>query len=194
MYTFPPLQESDDLNEVYRLFGIAAHHCSNIEYRLVIFLLEPMSLSSIRLTRKKIKTVKERVDEAQKAQKQIDEVFNELCGMTIGQLIRQIKKHYNLNKDIEKYLRKILDKRNYLMHHFYASYGTKMHLKKTLKKMQQELKNIIDCLQEASLRLDKQVSDHLARRGLLVPARKMLYDMLGLNDLLESDTREHPHR
>ena len=107
MYTFPPLQESDDLNEVYRLFGIASHYCSNIEHRLLIFLLEPVSLSSIRMTGKKNKAVEERIDEAKKVQERIDEVTKKLCEMTIGQLIEQIKQHYNLNEYQKKYLRKI---------------------------------------------------------------------------------------
>jgi predicted transcriptional regulator len=164
MYTFPPLKDSDDINEVYRLFGIAAHHCSNIEKRILMFLFEPMSFKEKKLTEEKI-----------------DEVAEKLYSMTLGQLLHKIKQNYNLDKDQEEYWRGILEKRNHLMHHFYASYGTKMHLSSTLIQMQKELKNTIYELQEASLWLDKQVMQYLDRRGLLDLARKTLHNILGSN-------------
>lgn len=34
------LEKSEDLDNVYRLFGVCAHYCSNIEYGLA-FLLQP---------------------------------------------------------------------------------------------------------------------------------------------------------
>ena len=121
MHIFPPpLQDSEELNEVYRLFGIAAHHCSNIEHRLLMFLFEPMWFKEEMLTEEKIA-----------------EVEAKLNGMTLGQIIQQIKKNYALDKDQEEYMQDILTRRNYLMHHFYAFYGIEMHLNSTLIKMQQ---------------------------------------------------------
>jgi hypothetical protein len=35
------LEESEEINEVYKLYGIAAHNCCNIEYRIAHLLLGP---------------------------------------------------------------------------------------------------------------------------------------------------------
>ncbi|MHC4068609.1 MAG: hypothetical protein ACYS18_00890 [Planctomycetota bacterium] len=168
MCTFPSLKESEELNEVYRLFGIAAHHCSNIEHRILMFLFEPMWFKEAKLTEEKI-----------------DKVEKMLNDMTLGQLLNKIKQHYEIDKDQEKYWRSILEKRNHLMHHFYASYGTRMHLSSTLREMQNELRDTIYQLQKASFGLDDQVKKYLDSMGLLGAARKRLDDILKSNKSLE---------
>jgi hypothetical protein len=167
-YSLTPLKDSEELNEVYRLFGIAAHHCSNIEGRILMFLFDPMWFKEKELTEEKI-----------------DEVTEKLYSMTLGQLLHKIKQNYNLDKEQEEYWRSILERRNYLMHHFFSSYGIKMHLESTLIQMQKELKNTIYQLQEASLWLDEQVTKYLDKRGLLGVARQRLDDILKSNKPLE---------
>lgn len=170
MYTLPALKDSPELNEVYRLYGIAAHHCANIEYRLLMFLFDPMWASTPDLTQEKIEKIQQ-----------------EIYRMPLGQLITQIKRHYALDDKQENYLKEVLGKRNYLMHRFFGNHGTKMHLPKTLLEMKEELTELIVLLQSASLWLDQQVQDYLARVGLLPALRKRFTDMLGSNNSLESD-------
>jgi hypothetical protein len=171
MYTFPALKESPELNEVYRRYGIAAHHCANIEYRLAMFLFDPMWASEDKLTEDRIEKIKQKIYQ-----------------MTLGQIISHVKRYYKLDRDQEQYLTEILEKRNYLMHDFYGRYGTKMHLNETLRHMIKELNELIVFLQSASLWLDKQVTDYLSRIGLLSAVRERFNNIVGPNNPLERDS------
>ena len=108
------LEESDDLNELYRLYGIAAHNCSNIEYRIAH--LKPL-----------------------------------------GALLKEYKQHYEFSEQQIKAMNTILDKRNYLIHRFFGTYGKKMHNKEVLIEMIKELTDIIGMFQVASHSLDEGV-------------------------------------
>lgn len=134
------LEESDDLNELYRLYGIAAHNCSNIEYRIAHLLLGPKWAATKKL-------------DAEKVRKIADSLYLK----PLGALLKEYKQHYEFSEQQIKAMNTILDKRNYLIHRFFGTYGKKMHNKEVLIEMIKELTDIIGMFQVASHSLDEGV-------------------------------------
>ncbi len=133
------LKESEQLNEVYRLYGIAVHNCCNIEYRIVYLLLGPKWRDAKELNPEKVQ-----------------KVYEELNSSTLGALLKEYKQHFPLSEqqlDLAKDVRK---KRNYLAHNFFGNYGKEMHDPKVLEKMISELKSLIVFLQSVSRSLDPE--------------------------------------
>jgi len=67
----PDLQESEQLSELYKLYGIAAHNCCNIEYRIVYLLLGPKWKETVRLTPERV-----------------TEVYDKLQSIPLGSLLK----------------------------------------------------------------------------------------------------------
>jgi hypothetical protein len=65
-------------------------------------------------------------------------------------LLKKLKKHYNLRKSNETYLKKVLKTRNYLTHKFFGTYGKKMYLPDTWPVMKNELQELLSFLGDAS--------------------------------------------
>ena len=131
------LQESEELNEMYRLYGMAAHHCSNLEYRLVSILLGPEWVAEEDLDHLKAR-----------------KIYEDLSALPLGALMTKYKKHYNLSENTLEDIKFVLDKRNHLIHRFFGLYGKDMLERKTILKMIEELEQLIGIFQPASISLD----------------------------------------
>jgi hypothetical protein len=127
------LKESDDLNKVYYLYGVASHHCSNIEYRIVTLLLGQTWANTKDLDHIKVK-----------------QAYENLNKKPLGALLKLYKKHYQFTEKQIEQMKLILKKRNYLIHHFWGNYGKDMHSPKTLKGMINDLEELIGLFQSAS--------------------------------------------
>ncbi len=130
------IPHNDETDEIYCLYGRAAHHCFNIEVCCVFLLQWP----ELRKNHKLSELTPER----------IDKVWMKIELSTLGELIRKIKKHFNLTRDNEVYLQKVLDKRNYLTHEFFGTYGKRMYLPDTWPVMKNELQELLSFFEEAS--------------------------------------------
>lgn len=131
------LVESEQLSELYRLYGVAAHHCCNIEYRIASLLLGPRWKEAKELNQDKV-----------------SEIYEELHTSTLGNLLKKYRQHF---KFTDKQLGKmdlVLEKRNYLAHRFFGNYGIKMEDPKVLAEMILELNELIMFFQTASESLD----------------------------------------
>jgi len=131
------LEESDELNEIYRLYGIAAHNCSNIEYRIAYLLLGPKWA--------KIKDLNP---------DKVTEVYEDLYSKPLGVLLKIYRQHFDFNEETVEQMKMILDKRNHLIHRFFGSYGKRMHEEGVLKEMTKELNELIGVFQAVSHSLD----------------------------------------
>lgn len=133
------LKNSSTLEKVYRLYGLAAHNCSNIEYKIAHYLLGP---------------------EWEKADvlspEEVDKVSDDLYKKTLGQLLKKYKKHFELTEEAPDILDEVLEKRNYLAHRFFGNYGKKMHNEETLKDMTEDLEGMIILFQSVSRELDPE--------------------------------------
>lgn len=131
------LQDSCELNEMYQLYGMASHHCSNIEYQIIYLLLGPEWSKIEDLDPDKITKVKD-----------------ELSSKPLGALFKIYQQHFQFSSEIIEEMKMILDKRNYLIHRFFGGYGKKMHDKAVVNEMIEELKMLISTFQSASYSLD----------------------------------------
>lgn len=135
----PDLQETEQLNELYRFYGIAAHNCSNIEYRIVYLLLGPKWKETAGLTPEKV-----------------TEVYDKLQSMPLGTLLKEYKQHFSFTEQQIDLMKDVLEKRNYLTHRFFGAYGKKMHDPAVQKRMVAELKALIIVFQSVSRSLDPE--------------------------------------
>lgn len=135
----PDLQESEQLNELYKLYGIAAHNCCNIEYRIVYLLLGPKWKQTEGLTPEKV-----------------TEVYDKLQRLPLGALLKEYKQHFKFTEKQIALMENVLEKRNYLTHRFFGTYGKKMHDPAIQKQMVTELKELILVFQSVSRSLDPE--------------------------------------
>ena len=131
------LEESEELREFYYLYGIAAHNCSNIEYRIAYLLLGPKWAEIENLDPEKV-----------------DKVYDELYSKPLGTLLKLYQQHFEFDDKTIEQMELVLDKRNYLIHRFFGSYGKKLHSKEVLKKATEELTDLIGIFQAAAHSLD----------------------------------------
>jgi hypothetical protein len=131
------LEYSEQLSELYRLYGIAAHNCCNIEYRIAHLLLGP-----------KWKEIKKLTPE------RLSEVYERLHSMPLGTLLTQYKQHFTFTEEQISLMKDVLEKRNYLVHRFFGDYGVKMQDLGVLQQMISELKTLTIDFQSASQSLD----------------------------------------
>jgi hypothetical protein len=135
----PDLQDTEQLNELYRLYGIAAHNCSNIEYRIVYLLLGPKWKQTAGLTPEKV-----------------TEAYDKLRSMPLGTLLKEYKQHFIFTEQQIDLMKDVLEKRNYLTHGFFGAYGKKMHDPAVQEQMVAELKALIIVFQSVSRSLDPE--------------------------------------
>lgn len=135
----PDLQESEQLDELYKLYGIAAHNCCNIEYRIVYLLLGPKWKQTDGLTPGKV-----------------TEVYDKLQRLPLGVLLKEYKQHFTFTKEQLALMEDVLEKRNHLTHHFFGMYGKKMHDPSIQKQMISELKKLILVFQSVSRSIDPE--------------------------------------
>jgi hypothetical protein len=133
------LKENAQLNEVYRLYGIAAHNCCNIEFRIVSLLLGPKWREAEDLNPEKVQ-----------------EIYDKLNRLTLGALLREYKQHFTLTEQQLSLAEDVLEKRNYLTHHFFGNHGKRMQDSKVLEQMISELKSLIVIFQSVSRSLDPE--------------------------------------
>jgi uncharacterized protein with HEPN domain len=130
------IPHNEETDEIYRLYGQAAHHCFNIGV-CCMFLLQGPEL------RKNHKLSEWTPDI-------IDKIGIELDLSTLGTLLKKLKKHYDLRKGNVIYLKKVLKTRNYLTHKFFGTYGKRMYLPDTWPVMKEELQELLSFLEDAS--------------------------------------------
>ena len=133
------LQESAQLNELYRLYGIAAHNCSNIEYRIVYLLLGPKLKQTANLN-----------------SEIVVEIYDKLQRLPLGVLLKEYKQHFIFSDKQRELMDSVLEKRNYLMHRFFGAYGKKMHDPRVQEQMISELKDLTSIFQSVSRSLDPE--------------------------------------
>lgn len=138
----PDLKESEQLNELYKLYGIAAHNCCNIEYRIANLLLGPKWKQIDGLSPDKV-----------------TEVFEKLGRFPLGALLKEYKQHFNFTDEQFSLAENVLDKRNYLTHRFFGNYGKQMHDPSIQKEMISELQELIGMFQSVSRSLDPERSE-----------------------------------
>jgi hypothetical protein len=159
------LSFSEKLEKVYKLYGICAQLCSNIEYGIAM-LLYPKKWEKYSSA---LKGQAQRVTEARgitdslEAMNKFDELLKDisqeidaLSKLPLGSLIKQIKDNYPLKEQQETYFKDILDKRNYFIHHIWGKHGIRLKNPEVVTKMLQELEALEPFFRSASSWVWKQ--------------------------------------
>ena len=158
------LEKSEELDNLYKLFGVCAHHCSNIEYRIA-FLLQPAKWKKHRahLDCKIHEMQQGGIEEWAIASKNLDEALENvgqeidgLYNVSLGNLVKQVNDNYPLTDDQSKYLKEILDNRNYVIHKMWGKYGTRLKDPLVIKEMLGELQEYERYFRSASNWLQQQ--------------------------------------
>lgn len=156
------LEKSEDLDNVYKLFGVCAHYCSNIEYS-VAFLLHPVKWKKHRVdleckkqemqNKLELGDIKEwttAMKEFDEALDKVEQDIDKLYTVPLGSLIKQINDNFPLSDEQAKYLREILEKRNYVIHKMWGVYGRRLKDPLVIKEMLKELQDCEVYLRTAS--------------------------------------------
>lgn len=119
----------EENREVFARFGLAAYHAQCLEYELIGLLLL--------LQRARMKVI------------DLGALFSteqSLSKRTLGQLISQLRTKINLDSKYEEMLTTALEKRNYLMHHFFHHHAYNIPVKSGQDLMIDELDEISNIL------------------------------------------------
>jgi len=119
----------EENREVFARFGLAAYHAQCLEYELVglLLLLQRANMKAINIGT-------------------LLSTEQSLSKRTLGQLITQIKSKVSLDEKYEKMLTVALEKRNYLMHHFFHHHAYNIPVKSGQELMVDELDEISNIL------------------------------------------------
>ena len=129
--------------DVFAWYGGAAYYSQCFEIELSILLLHSTHIKQEEWTKRSLEKVHEKISK-----------------MTLGQLIKELKKTFEISPYLEGRLSKYLEKRNYLIHNFFYENSYKLPLINGCNDMIEELQKITKIFQEAdsiAMDLNKQV-------------------------------------
>jgi hypothetical protein len=126
--------EEGQINAVFACFGSAAQHAQHFEVALGEFLLLFNKLANRELTLEAFEALD------QKLQKQ-----------TMGTLLREFRKYVRINDaKVDRCLELALEKRNFLMHHYFRERESKLGVEKERMTLLAELVQIGSLLEQAT--------------------------------------------
>ena len=148
-----------DINDVYRKFGEVAEAAQLLESRLgdwllwEIFLRDDLSFDSDQILTPKI--------------------FQEVDRLTIGQILKQLKKRSHPLKNFEADLRKALDERNILFHSFYLDHNIRRNSSEGCQIMLEDLEELHEIILDAYIKLLQLSGTDLQYRSQLLPTEHL---------------------
>ena len=123
-------EEQESFKRFYIALGMAVHMAQLVEKELALVLLLPTHRD------------KKRRPTAQEITKSKEEVDR----LTFGQLLRRLKTVATISAEFEQRLDEGLQKRNFLIHHFFDFYGADFCIPSVREKMTAELEAILGLL------------------------------------------------
>jgi len=144
-----PEPESSDAKEVFSFFGLCSYCAQVLEEGLINLAVGLRIRGQTRLV-----------------VGGIDLLFEEIGKRTLGQLIKDVRRHVDVPAEIEKTLQGALQDRNFLAHRFFASHDIDFASARGRTEMITELRQITDRFQ----RVD----------GQLQPITDALWERLGI--------------
>jgi|HubBroStandDraft_1064217.scaffolds.fasta_scaffold43834_4 hypothetical protein len=152
--------EYDDPKEVYAFFGLAAFYAQCFEQSMILLLL------AVNLRRPKALQSKGR-----------DELLKWFDKKSLGALITELKKVANVEVTLQKRLEDLLEKRNFLMHHFFPKNSMKTATDQGRRDVLDELRSLAQTFQDG---------DHL-----LVSIYEPLWEKMGMTqEMIEHGLRQ----
>lgn len=131
-----PKREGSDAKEVFTFFGLCTYYLQVFEQGFVNLVVGLRLRGSTQLT-----------------QKDIDVLFDKEGKKTLGQLINDVRRHINISSQLEESLTQALQKRNYVVHHFFVVHDIDFMSSHGRVEMIEELRDITCNIQN----LDREV-------------------------------------
>ncbi|HAU38769.1 MAG TPA: hypothetical protein DCX07_13765 [Phycisphaerales bacterium] len=105
--------------------------------------------------------------------REIESLFSKWDRKTFGQVFEEIKKHISLSNDLEIELKKSLNIRNNLAHHFFVQHNVDLLSKTGRRKMILELVDTIEFLKKTDSKLDEVWQKEWERLGITKEMREI---------------------
>ena len=125
------MKDNDKVQKMYRLYGMAAHHGCDIEYRIVELLLGNERNAS--------------------GPEEAEDVYADLNGLTLEELLKKYKNHVKFTDEQLAVIDEVQTKRNYLDHRFFGMYGKRMNDADVIDEMIAELEDLIAYFESVEL-------------------------------------------
>lgn len=156
--------EYDDPKEPYAFFGLAAYYaqCFEKSFVLLITTAEAIQASGV----------------IQKKRLSLDEMFSKFDRETLGRLIQHASKLTKFDPDLAQNFLDLLQKRNYLMHHFFYKNSFHMITYVGRRKILDELRLLAQAFQKADRALRKIYEPLWRRIGMTDEMMQKAYDEL----------------
>ena len=132
------MNEIEQRKEIFAWFGAAVYYVQCFEVELTILLCYCAIFKDKNL-----------------APENMEEIDTKLSKKTLGFLIKELKKHLEIAPELENLLNKYLQKRNYLIHHYFYENSMRMLSCSARGKMLNELKSLSNTFKEANLIAEK---------------------------------------
>ena len=140
--------------EVFAWFGGAVYAAQCFEVELCILLLIVRRLQAPSCT-----------------EQELEELDSKLSKKTMGALLRELGKHLTIHPDFQAMLDAYVDRRNYLMHHFFSDHSADLLTKRGCLNLIKELQDHYSTLKEAD-EIAQAMSKHM-RKQLGIPEAEL---------------------
>jgi hypothetical protein len=141
--------ESDQIKEVYTQFGLVMYQVQCFERTLAILLITAYVPDLQRITRA-----------------QYEELLGRYFQRTLGNLINQLREFVTIPRQLETILSRALQKRNWLVHHYFWERGITFMKEDGRESMIRELREIAQFFEGIDLRLTKIVEKWTRKQGI----------------------------
>jgi len=141
--------ESDRIKEVYAHFGLAMYFSQCLERTFSMALVTVFNLDLMKTTRG-----------------QFDSKLDSNFKKTLGSLLREMKKTQLIDEGLESELLQVLDKRNWLAHHYFWDRAIQFMNKDGQLAMIRELEDITACFHEMDSKLMDLLKEWRRNKGI----------------------------
>lgn len=141
--------ESERMRDIYAHFGLAVYYSQCIERTISIGLVTVFNIDVKNMTQEKF-----------------DDELGHNFKKTLGALLREVKKSKHIDDDFQAELSEVLDKRNWITHHYFWDRAVQMMGKEGQLSMINELNEIADRFHETDIMLMDILKDWRRFKGI----------------------------
>jgi len=141
--------ESSQIKEVYTQFGLVMYQVQCFERTLAILLITAYAPDLQKITRS-----------------QYEELLGRYFQRTLGNLINQLREFVTISRQLETTLSRALQKRNWLVHHYFWKRGITFMREDGRESMIEELRGIAQFFEDIDSKLTTIVEEWARKQGI----------------------------
>jgi len=143
------VDESDLIKDIYAHFGLAVYYSQCIERTISMGLVTVFNIDVKNMTQEKF-----------------DDELGRNFKKTLGTLLKELEKTKNIDDGFQDELSEVLDKRNWITHHYFWDRAIQMMSEEGQLSMIDELNEIADHFQEIDTKLMEMLKDWRRIKGI----------------------------